>query len=212
MQKIILVNKRIEKPGEPYCGPITYCAISGTNTSKVESLHRKGRIKPSLGFFYLSFIKLNKNTRAFVEKNGSMTSTNDTKCFDSMWKFEERFQKITKKQFVDQTIKYNKELFKKNIKNISVSQDMSGKYASILRNGIKSGRALGAMIMNKRNRSYFIPHWITIHGMRTRGPMNEYLIFDPYVEESMWWTEKKLFRKMELNRKYGFSPQIVLIR
>jgi hypothetical protein len=213
MEKTIRIKKRLEKFGEPFCGPITYCAISDNNPTNVERFHRKGSIKPSLGFFYLSFHKLDAHARTFVERNDSMLDSKDIKCFDSMWKFEKSFQKISKEEFVKETLRYNRKLFEKYKKNIKIFSKMSRKdYRNIISDGISSDKAVGVMIMNKYRRNYFIPHWITVHGLRGNAGKNEYLIFNPYFLASEWWPENKLFGKIDMDRKYHFSPQIVIVK
>ena len=211
-------QKRKQKLNEPYCGPITYCAISGKPVSLVRTFHKKASINPSIGFFYLSFHKLDKNAYSHIEQEGSILDSKDIKCFDTMWEFEKPFQKISKQEFINQVLISNQALYKRFKKNIRIYSKMDIKdYRTILTSNLKQNRSVGTMIMidinkyTKKPGEFFIPHWITVHGFKDKNGL-DYRIFNSYDSDSQWLKEKDLFALFDLNRKYHFSPQFVYIR
>lgn len=209
---MIFEIKRIKQnPNEPYCGPITYNAIKKGNKKSIKKLHFLGMMSPSVGFFYTSFHKLDKNITSYIEDRNNFLNKKDIKCFEVMWNFEKSFQKITKKQFIDKIIKKTKNLYSANKKNIIIIKKMSKEdYKTILLDNISKGKPIGVLIMINLNKylkkkdKFFIPHWVTVHGYKK----GYYRVFNSY-EGDEWWSENNLFKAIDLNRKFSFSPQFV---
>lgn len=214
MISLIKIKTRRQLPSEPYCGPITYCAVSNTDVSKVKYLHKKASIKPSLGFFYLSFHKLNKNIKSYIERKGSMLDKKDIKCFETMWQFEKASQKISKEDFINKVVKSNSALFKKYKSNVKIYSKMTHKdYSNLISASLKKQRPVGVMVLENLNKysgksgKFFIPHWVTVHGIKH----GSYLVFNSYEKNSRWVSKSQLFSKIDLLRKYNFSPQIITL-
>jgi len=216
MEKEIKIQRRVQDPSEPYCGTLTYCALTNTDPSQVKELHAKGAIKPSIGFFYTSFLKLDKRTKAHIERAQNMLSASDTECFDTMWKFEEPFQKISKREFISQVLDATNEIYQKHKKRIHQYGEINPEISSrIIRESVGNGNPVGVLIMEdinqhtKQDGKFMIPHWITIHGISDKR--KEFLVSNTYHEKSEWISQKELLERISATRNHGFSPQLVTI-
>jgi len=211
MKKIIKIKRKVlQKPDEPYCGVITYCILKGVDFSEIQRLHEKARIPPSRGMYYLCFHKLDNKVRSFVEERGMMLSAKD-KCFETMWGSKKA---VLARDFV----KNAKVLFEKCKHRITTFKRMTRQtYANIILKALLKNRMVGVMLMEDINKykgkreSFFIPHWVTVHGFKKNEDGVSFLVFNSYKGASAWMSEKELFNKMDLTRKYHFSPQLFYI-
>jgi hypothetical protein len=210
---VVPIEGRLQEPNEPYCGSITYCSISGTNQFSVERVYERMRIKPSLGCFYTSFLKIDPKAKVYIERKGNMLNSSDTKCFDTMWEFENQFQKgMTKQEFIEEIVRNNKEIYEENRRRVHFESD----FVSQIKRWILRGSPVGIMVMENLNRyirgavgEFYIPHWVIVHGIRERR--SGYLLYNSYTNDSSWVSRDELSRKIESVREYGFSRQIVVV-
>jgi len=210
MKTQLPIKQKFQNPKEAFCGPITFCAITNKNPSNLKAIHEKARIKPSIGFFYASFLKLSKKITAHIEKDKGPSS----KKFEIMWKFEEPFQKISKGKFIKQLTEKTKKLDSAYRSRINKHKKLNPKILKkIIIESLKKGKPIGVMIMeniNKHTKSkgtFLIPHWITIHGIKK----DKFLVYNSYLPKSKWINQKDILKKISSVRNQGFTPQIITL-
>jgi hypothetical protein len=207
------IKRRLQKPSEAYCGPLTYCAITNTNPSNPKAIHEKARLKPSIGFFHFSFLKLDKKTKAHIEKKKTSSKIKKSN-FDTMWEFEKPFQKISKEKFIKELLKkikiLNSEYKRRIIQYEKITPNIAEK---IIIESLKKKSPAGAMIMENINKhqkikgTFMIPHWVTIHGVKK----DKFLVYNSYLPKSKWVNKKSLSKKIVDVRKHGFTPQMITL-
>jgi hypothetical protein len=213
---IKISQTRKQKLNEPYCGPITYCAISGEPISLVETFHKQARMKPSNAFLYLSFHKLNNKIKSYVEVKGNLIKKEDLHWFNKLHGFDKSL--VSQDNYFADFLKNNQILFKKYKKNITILHKLNHlDYRRIILENLVKNEPIGAMIMvnlkdyDPTKNKFYVPHWITIHGIIQKPSTSSYLIYDSYNGKSKWLKEEDLFALFDLNRKYHFSPQFVYL-